>query len=250
MGPALVTGASRGIGRALARELAARGHDLVLTARSAAALDELAGELRAAHGVRVETVAADLSRPGAVDLVTRQDVELLVNNAGVGAFGDFVDAKPEDLAHVIALNVCALTELTQRVLPPMRARGRGRILLVASTVGFAPGPRSAVYAASKAYVLSLGLALAAELAGTGVTVTTVCPGRTDTEFAHRAGWGESNRLRAKRALSPEEVARSALRALDAGSPRHVTGAANCVLAALVRALPPALAARGIAWLRG
>jgi len=252
---ALVTGASSGIGRALARELAARGLDLVLVARSAPALQGLAEELRRGCGVRVEVLAQDLARPGAVDEVARAitasglEIELLVNDAGVGSFAPFADAKWDDLAQILALNVGALTELTHRLLPTMRARGRGRILLIASTVAFAPGPRAAVYSASKAYVLSFGQALAVELACDGIAVVTVCPGRTDTEFARRAGWSETRHARARRARSAEEVARAALRALDAGAPLHVPGAANRLLSLVARLLPPPLAARGVAWLR-
>ena len=255
MATALVTGASSGIGRALARGLALRGHDLILTARSAPALRSLARELQGERGVRVETVALDLARPGSADEVLRVaaewglEIEILVNDAGVGSFGDFADAKWEDLAQILALNVSALTELTHRVLPAMRARGRGRILMVASTAAFAPGPRTAVYAASKAYVLAFAQALAVELERDGISVTTLCPGRTDTEFARRSGWREEHQLRGKRALSPDEVARSALDALESGKRMHVPGAANRVFSLLARALPPPLAARGVSWLR-
>src|SRR5262249_27647232 len=154
-----------------------------------------------------------------------------------------------ELAQVLALNARALTELTHRLLPAMRGRRRGRILFVASTSAFAPGPRTAVYAASKAYVLALGQALAVELARDGIAVTTVCPGRTDPAFGGGGGWREVSQLRAKRASTPDQVARAALRALDSGASLCVPGTANRIFAALARILPPPVAARAVARLR-
>ena len=251
MSTALVTGASSGIGRALARGLALRGHDLLLTARSAPALQSLADELRSVRGVRVETVAIDLSRPEAVEQLLRTaaerglSIDVLVNDAGSGNFGDFADAKWEALAQILDLNVRALTELTHRLLPAMRARGSGQILMVASTAAFAPGPWTTVYAASKAYVLSLAQSLAVELEGSGVSLTILCPGRTETSFAERSGWPKERQLRGKRALSADEVAESALRALESGKRLCVPGAANRILSLLLRSLPSSLAARAV-----
>jgi short-subunit dehydrogenase len=191
---ALVTGASSGIGRELARLHAAHGGDLVLVARRADRLAALAAELEAAHGVHVLAVPLDLAAGGAADNLARTleargiAVDVLINNAGFGGGGDF-DARPAGLDEaMVRLNAEVPVALCRRFLPAMRARGRGRILNVASIVAFAPGPGMAVYAASKAFLLSFSEALSEELAGTGVTVTAFCPGLTATEFHSAAGY--------------------------------------------------------------
>jgi len=158
---ALVTGASSGIGTALARELARHGHDLVLTARRAAAMEVLAAELRAL-GAGASVIPADLSKPGAAaaladDLAVRGlDIDILVNNAGLGALGRFDRMDSGRIGDMLQVNIIALTELTRLLLPGMTARWHGRIMLVSSVAGFQPGPRMAVYFATKAYVTSLG----------------------------------------------------------------------------------------------
>jgi uncharacterized protein len=174
MSTALVTGASGGIGLEIARVLA-REHDLVLVARSADRLHEVAAEL---GGARV--LAIDLAEPGAVARIVDEvpDLDVLVNNAGLGDFAPFAEADPAKLDALIALNIGVLTKLTRAYLPGMLDRKRGRILNVASTASFQPGPLMAVYYATKAYVLSLSEALAQETRGTGVTVTALCPGPT------------------------------------------------------------------------
>jgi len=185
---ALVTGASSGIGANLARELARDGHDLVLSARRVEAMQALAAELKAL-GATCTILAADLSRNGAAAALVRDlearglIVEVLINAAGLGANGRFDISDPTRVSEMLQVNVVALTELTRMLLPPMVARRSGKVMLVASTAGFQPGPQMAVYCASKAYVLNLGEAIAYELHGSGVTVTTLCPGATDTEFA-------------------------------------------------------------------
>jgi short-subunit dehydrogenase len=182
-----VTGASSGIGADLARELARDGHDLVLTARSVAPMEKLAAEL-AAHGAGAVVIPADLSQPGgaaalAGAIETRGSaLDVLVNNAGLGAVGRFDQTDPLRISEMIQVNIVALTELTRLLLPGMVARRRGKVMLVASTAAFQPGPRMAVYFATKAYVLSFGEAIAYELKGTGVTVTVLCPGPTATNF--------------------------------------------------------------------
>jgi hypothetical protein len=189
---ALVTGASSGIGTALARELAQHGHNLVLTARRVAPMEALAAQLRALGAVAT-VIPADLSKPGAAvtlahDIAERGlDIDILVNNAGLGALGRFDRMDPGRIGDMLQINVVALTELTRLLLPGMVARGHGRIMLVSSVAGFQPGPRMAVYFATKAYVTSLGEALAYELRRTGVSVTVLCPGATDTEFFVVAG---------------------------------------------------------------
>jgi short-subunit dehydrogenase len=233
---ALVTGASGGIGAELARELARHDHDLVLAARSIAPMEALAAELRQS-GAAVTVIAADLSQPGAAAILTDEiaarglGVSVLINNAGLGAAGRFDRVDPGRHAEIMQVNIVALTELTHLLLPGMITRGRGRIMLVASVAGFQPGPRMAAYFASKAYVLSLGEALAYELRGTGVTVTTLCPGATATRFFDVAGAGHSVVAKRLRRMMPaERVARLGYRGLAAGRRIVITGAMNRLLA--------------------
>lgn len=240
---ALVTGASAGIGAELARELARHGHDLVLTARSVAPMQALATELRAA-GAAVTVVPIDLGKPGAAatlahDIASRGlVVDVLINNAGLGALGPFDSLDPARIGEILQVNIIALTELTRLLLPGMRARRRGRIMLVSSIAGFQPGPRMAVYFASKAYVLSLGEALAHELRGSGVSVTVLCPGATATNFFAVAGADNSMvARRLRRMMRADSVARLGYRALAAGRPVVITGLLNRVLALSGRFAP-------------
>jgi uncharacterized protein len=185
---ALVTGASSGIGAAIARELAGRGHGVTLVARREERLRELADELVAEHGIRAETIASDLGDPGARDeMATEIDargllVEVLVDNAGFGAYGTFVEIGRERQLDMVRLNVEAIVDLMGRYLPAMQERRRGAVINIASVAAFQPLPDNAAYAATKAFVLSLGESTHAELKGTGVSVTTVCPGPVRTEF--------------------------------------------------------------------
>ena len=190
---ALITGASAGIGAELARVFAAHGHDLVVVARRAVELQTLAAELQRAHGVDVAVRAMDLARREApAELHAAIDdagleIGILVNNAGFGTYGEFATTDLSLELEMLQLNVATLTALTKLFLPDMLTRGGGRILNVASTAAFQPGPLMAAYYASKAYVLSLTEALAAELRGSGVTATALCPGPTRSEFQARAG---------------------------------------------------------------
>ncbi|GHH30801.1 SDR family NAD(P)-dependent oxidoreductase [Lentzea cavernae] len=185
---ALITGASKGLGVAYARELASRGADLVLVARSADALEGLAQQLREAHGVRVEVIAADLAHrdgPGRVEDELRRreiEVDLLLNNAGAGSVGPFLDRPFDAQLASVDLNVTGLMTLTHRLGGRMRARGSGGIINVSSTAAFQPLAYQAVYAATKAFVLSFSEALAEELAGTGVKVMAAHPGAIATGF--------------------------------------------------------------------
>ena len=239
---ALVTGASSGIGLSFARLLAHDGYNLVLVARRAEVLEQLATELRAAHGVSVATHAVDLTRPEDVlPLLDRLDgqgtaIDLLVNNAGFGLRGPFSDLPLEHQMEMIALNITTLTLLTRRLLPGMQARRRGGVLNVGSTAGFQPGPFMAVYYATKAYVLSFTEALAEELSGSGVRVSCLAPGPTATEFARTAKAADS-KLFAGQVMDVETVALAGYEGWKAGRTLIVPGWYNQFRALAVRLLP-------------
>lgn len=232
---ALVTGASGGLGAEFASALAARGMNLVLVARRAETMALLASALGAHHGVEVRVEGVDLGRSEAgTALLERLDaagiaVDVLINNAGVGLHGDFVDQAPERVRAMLELNVTSLTALTHACAARMAARGRGRVLLVASLTAYQPVPSYAAYAASKAYVRSFGEALHAELAPRGVTVTVLSPGLMDTGFLAAAGQAPTAATR-RLFMPPRAVAAAGLRALDAGRPSVVAGRLNRVLA--------------------
>jgi short-subunit dehydrogenase len=240
---ALVTGASSGIGEALAHELASRGHDLVLVARSEPTLERVAAELRERHGAGATVISMDLATPGAgtalADELVTSGVEpdVLVNNAGFADFGEFMAADPAKLVMMANLNMVTLTELTRLVGARMVQRGSGRILNIASTAGFMPGPLMAQYYATKAYVLSLGEALADELSGTGVTITTLCPGPTASGFQDRAEMGDSKLVNGKALDSAASVAATGVDAMLAGKPVAVVGLKNRILTLTPRFLP-------------
>ena len=240
---AIVTGASAGIGRELAKVLAREGHDLVLVARREAELQTLADELKQRHGTDSIVAAVDLAAPDAADRVVaavgNRPVDVLVNNAGFGGVGAFVERDRETDQRMLAVNVVALTDLTKVFLPRMVARGRGRVLQVASTAAFVPGPFMAVYYASKAYVLSLSQALAEELSGTGVTVTCLCPGVTESEFHAVAGTQDRPLTRTPMTMSSEAVAEAGYAAMIRGKRVEIPGAVN-KLAQGARFAPTAL----------
>lgn len=244
---AVVTGGNAGIGLAIADRLGALRHRLLLVARDGARLEAAARDLSDRHGVVADTRACDLSDAAATEALAAEIATLapavLVNNAGFGDYGPFADLPPASGAGMIATNVAALTRLTSAVLPSMRARASGRVLNVASTAAFAPLPLAAVYGASKAYVLSFSLALAEELAGSGVTVTALCPGPTPSGFAARAGMTRTELFRGAPSTSAEEVAAQGVAAMLAGKGMVVVGGANRLLAFATRFAPRALAAR-------
>jgi short-subunit dehydrogenase len=237
-GTALITGASSGIGAELARLLAADGYGLHLVARDGRRLGELAKELSRAHGVRCTTIQADLSRPGSAEGIFRAapDVDVLINNAGFGIYGRFAATELKTEMDVIEVNIASLTRLTKAYLPRMIERRRGRIMNVASMAALMPGPFMAVYYATKAYVLSFTEALAAEVEGTGVTVTAFCPGSTRTRFETTAG-AEASSLYRGRVMDPRDAAIAGYRGMMAGKPVVFAGMVNRLLAACARATP-------------
>jgi short-subunit dehydrogenase len=241
---ALVTGASRGIGRELARQLAADGCNLVLVGRDRAALDELAQALGAQHGVTVRCEAIDLSVPGAVETLWSRiasasiEVDILVNNAGSGFYGNVHDQDPAALERMLQLNVVALATLTRLALPAMVSRRRGRILNVGSLVGYQPaGPRMAAYYASKAFVESFSRGLAAELEESGVTVTTLSPGPTESSFEERSGAARSNVYHYLPKADPSRVARAGIEGMKAGAASVIPGLLTKLLAFAGRLSP-------------
>ena len=247
-GTALVTGASSGIGVAIAWELAARGHALILVARREERLKSLATELRDHHRVAAEPLAADLADPAERDRLVAEVnargriVEVLVNNAGYGSRGDFVSNERERMVGMVRLNIEAVVDLTARFLPGMVERGRGAILNVASTAAFQPMPGAANYAASKAFVLSFSEAIRTELRGSGVGVTAVCPGPVKTEFGEVAGMGgvENNTPDALW-MSAEDVAADAVEGVENDKRVVVPGALNRAQSIVGQHSPRALA---------
>jgi short-subunit dehydrogenase len=239
---ALVTGASGGIGEELARLLAADGHDLVLVARSRDKLARLAEELGGKHGVKARVLAADLARPEAPREIFEElsagglTVDALVNNAGFGSYGLFAETDLKSELELLQVNVVALTHLSKLFLPGMIARRRGYLLNVASTAAFQPGPLMAVYYASKAYVLHLSEALANECEGTGVVVSALCPGPTETGFVAAAGMGDS-KLFDRAVMDARTVAEAGYRGLLAGKAVVIPGLRNNLLARSIGFFP-------------
>lgn len=244
---AVVTGASAGIGVEIARELARRGHGLTLVARREDRLRELAAELSAgAAGVRVEVVPADLSDPDArrhvVAEVADRGLEplVLVNNAGLSTQGPVHESDPDRELGMLAVDVEAVVHLCSLLLPGMVQRGRGAVLNVASTAAMQPLPGQAGYAACKAFVLSYTRAIGAELRGTGVSATALCPGPVDTEFAAATGWTQEQFESAMPRLmyvSAPDVARAGVDGLAAGKAVVIPGAGNKVSALFSKVLP-------------
>lgn len=240
---ALVTGASAGLGACFARELARRGHDLVLVARGAERLEALAAELRAAHGATVEVLAADLARDADLRRVeeraARGPLDLLVNNAGFGLGRDFLAAGADEHEAMIRVHLVASVRLARATVPGMVARRRGAVINVASVAGFLPRGGSTTYGATKGYLTFFSEALAVELAGTGVRVQSLCPGLTHTEFHARAGidtGGKPGWLW----MSAEEVVATSLADLERGRVVSVPGLKNRLFVLLLRALPRSL----------
>lgn len=240
---ALVTGASSGLGLELATLLARDRHDLVLVARSRERLEEIGKGLREEFGATATVVARDLADPEAPREIVQElesrglAIDVLVNNAGLGVYGFFAKTSLAKELGMIQVNLVAVTELAKRLLPPMLQRRRGRILNVASTAAFQPGPLMAVYYATKAYVLSFSEALANETAGTGVTVTALCPGPTLTEFQKQAGLEETRLFRSPLVLDAATVALAGYRGMMRGKRVVIPGVGNKLLVRAVRFSP-------------
>ena len=244
---ALITGASGGIGEQLARLFAAHRYDLVLVARSADKLQSLSAELARAHGVQARSLAADLAHPDAPSELFQAlqgvAIDVLVNNAGFGARGPYAELDYQVEARMIQVNVAALAHLTRLFLPGMLARRNGKILNVASTAAYVPGPFMAVYYASKAFVLSFSEALAEEVQGSGVTVTALIPGPTETNFAATAGTQDSRLFRTASVMSAAAVARVGFDGLMAGKRVAIAGASNRLTVFSTRLAPRTMLAK-------
>lgn len=245
---ALITGASSGIGAELAKEFAAHGFNLVLVARNARRLDSLSHELQSTYHVSTKVIVTDLSDLNSPNAIYRQlhkentSVDILVNNAGFNVYGEFVHTDLEKELQMIQVMVASLTHLTKLFVKDMIARGSGRILNIGSTGSFVPGPLDAVYQASKAYVLSFSEALHEELRGTGVTITALCPGATETEFAKRANM-TGTRLFKGKTMSAASVARIGFRGVMNSKRSVIAGFMNKFLVLTIRFSPKGMLLR-------
>ena len=247
---ALITGSSNGIGYELAKMHAENGGDLVLVARSKSKLDGLKKELEEKHKVKVFTIGKDLSLPNAAREVYDElkqnyiTVDYLINNAGLGDFGFFAESDWKKQETMINLNITALTHFTRLYLPEMIKRGSGRILNVASTASFQPGPKMAVYFATKAYVLSFSEALSNEVRDKGISVTALCPGSTESGF--HAAVNEGRRLlKDRKKASSREVAEYGYRAMIKGKTVAIHGLKNAILATSLRFIPRILVVKAV-----
>jgi uncharacterized protein len=250
---ALITGATSGIGKELAELFARDGANLILAARSASTLTQLASDWSVRFGIKVNTFACDLAQIGAAQTLVEWiqndglSVDFLINNAGVGAFGKFQDSDLQAELAMMTLNMSSLTVLNKLLLPELIKR-RGKIMNVASTAAFQPGPFMAVYYASKAYVLSLSEALSEELRGSGVTVTALCPGPTASGFQDKAAMHDSALVKGKSLPTAKWVAEKGYRALMSGRRVCIPGVMNWLLAESVRFTPRAVITRIVAML--
>jgi len=255
-GTTLITGASAGIGLELSKLFAADHYDLILLARREDKLLQLKKELEQRFSIQAHLIVKDLSVPQSANEVftTVQEqglpVDYLINNAGFGHLGEFAETDLEVLRRMMQLNMVSLTELTHLFLPEMRERKRGGIMNVASTAGFMPGPLMAVYYASKAYVLSFSQALSNELKGTGITVNSLCPGATDTEFAETAEMDNSFIFKSPFAtvMDASTVARLGYEDLMKGKSLTVTGGMNKLMVQSLRIAPRNTVMRLARWL--
>jgi len=241
---ALVTGASRGIGRAIATELARRGYNLLLVARSADVLAQLATELQQAHKVQAQVLATDLAAPGAAGRVAEwassqaSDLAVLINNAGYGLWGRFDDLPLADQQNMLQLNMMVPVELLHHLLPLLRQQPKAYVLNVSSTAAYQAVPTLSLYAASKAFLLTFSRGLRYELRGSAVSVTCLSPGATNTDFPNRAGMNADLQATANKfGMTPEDVARIGITAMLAGEAEVIPGALNKLSATLTSFVP-------------
>ena len=245
---ALVTGATSGIGRELSELFAGDGYNLILVARNQVGLEDTAEQLRKNFNVPVMTVAQDLSLPTSPEAIFKllqensMHVDILVNNAGFNEYGPFWETDLSQEIRMIQLNITSLTHLTKLLLPGMLERKDGKILNVGSTGSFAPGPYNAVYCATKAYILSFSEAIGEELEGSGVTVTTLCPGVTKTDFARRANM-EKVKIFQGQLMEAKKVAQIGYHALFKGRKTVIAGCANIVTILSLRFAPRTMVAK-------
>ena len=243
---ALITGASGGIGEELARQMAVKGYDLVLIARTQSKLEALASDLMGQHKICAISIALDLSSPNATQEILKEleaqklTIDVLINNAAFGDYGEFATSDPSKIEPMINLNILSLTTLTRALLPQMLGRKSGQVMNVASTAAFMPGPLMSVYYASKAYVLSFSEAISEELKGTGVTVTALCPGPTETGFQDRADMKESKLFKGRNLMGVTEVVKQGIEAFERGQRVVIPGFMNQMQALFPRFLPRAL----------
>lgn len=239
---AVITGASRGIGESYARQLAARGYAVYLVARDAGRLAQVARGIRSAHGVTVEEIVLDLAQPDAAERLytevrgrRKTPVDVLVNNAGFGLYGEFVDMPMPRIHEMLALHLTTVTKTIRLFLPEMRERGNGAIINVSSVAGLMPLPYMALYAATKAFMVSLGEGLAGEARSYGVQIQTCCPGRTATDFHATAGmkdyWAPGG------GQTADEVVAESLAALDRRQSFLITGRRNRLMMSMQSLLP-------------
>ncbi|MDH2916476.1 MAG: SDR family oxidoreductase [Gallionella sp.] len=245
---AVITGASSGIGMELARLFAADGYDLIVTARRVELLQKLSDELMKAYGTSVRIIQMDIAQPYAGEALWKAisditpDIEVLVNNAGVGDSSDFATESPEVIERMIHLNISTLTALTRHALPQMVKRDSGKILNVASLAGYQPGgPGMAVYYATKSYVLSFSRSLRSELSGSGVSVTVLCPGATATEFEQTASAQNTLLFKWSKPMDAKTVALAGYRGMQRGCGEVVPGLLNKFLAVSPKLGPAAIA---------
>ena len=238
---AVITGASAGIGRELATVFARNKFNLVLIARNEKRLELLAQELESAHHIEARALPKDLARARVAsetfEELRNTPISVLVNNAGFGSYGPFAQSDLSLQTEMMQVNMVSLVQLTHLFLQPMLARNNGRILNVASTAGFQPGPLVNVYYATKAFVYSFSYALAEELAGTGIRVTALCPGMTRTEFFGRAGMRKG---KAWLMMEPREVAEAGYRGLMKGKRVVIPGLLNQISSFFAKRMPPRL----------
>jgi short-subunit dehydrogenase len=252
----LITGASAGIGLELARVFALHNHNLLLVARNEAALRDLASELSTNHGVDATIFVADLSKPEAPQLIhefcaqSGIVVDNLVNNAGFGDYGPFHELDRKHQLDMIAVNIASLVDLTHRFLPGMVSQKSGKILNVASTAAFQPGPFMSVYYATKSFVLHFSEAISVELEGTGVTVTALCPGATRSEFQERANLNGSRLFDGRKLPTSKDVAEYGYTSLMRGKRVAIHGLLNMVLANSVRFSPRGVVLRIARFIQG